>query len=180
MTSAAKASFSYLPRIIKSVTEGVKHFDTDRWTCLATDWSRQGIGFFLMQKWCNCSTLHPKCCNDGWKLVLAGGRFTRPAESRYSPVEGEMLGVMEGLHKAKHFILGCEKLIVAVDHKPLLSLLNDKSLADIDNPRLLMLKEKTLWFNFKVVWVPGRTNAGPDFMSRVKNPETTKQARIIV
>ena len=131
-----------------------------------------------MQKWCNCSSLHPKCCNDGWKLVLAGGRFTRPAESRYSPVEGEMLGVMEGLHKAKHFILGCEKLIVAVDHKPLLGLLNDKSLSDIDNPRLLMLKEKTLWFNFKVVWVPGRTNAGPDFMSRVKNQETTKQARI--
>ena len=164
--------------IINSVTEGVKHFEVDRWTCLATDWSRQGIGFFLMQKWCSCSNLHPKCCNDGWKLVLAGGRFTRPAESRYSPVEGEMLGVMEGLHKAKHFILGCEKLIVAVDHKPLLGLLNDKSLAEIDNPRLLMLKEKTLWFNFKVVWVPGRTNAGPDFMSRVKNQESTKQARI--
>ena len=40
-----------------------------------------------------------------------------------------------------------------------------------------MLKEKTLWFNFQVVWVPGRTNSGPDFMSRVRN-ETTKQARI--
>ena len=88
-----------------------------------------------------------------------------------------MLGVVEGLQKAKHFILGCEKLIVAVDHKPLLGLLNDKSLADIDNPRLLMLKEKTLWFKFQVVWVPGRNNSGPDFMSRVRN-ETTKQARI--
>ena len=73
-----------------------------------------------------------------------------------------MLGVVEGLQKAKHFILGCEKLIVAVDHKPLLGLLNDKSLADIDNPRLLMLKEKTLWFKFQVVWVPGRNNSGPD------------------
>lgn len=163
--------------IIRSVTDGVKHFDVNRWTCLATDWSRQGIGFFLMQKWCECSNLHPKCCHDGWKLVLAGGRFTKPAESRYSPVEGEMLGVVEGLHKAKHFILGCEKLIVAVDHKPLLGLLNDKSLADIDNPRLLMLKEKTLWFNFRVIWVPGHSNSGPDFMSRVKT-ETTKQARI--
>ena len=163
--------------IISAVTDGVKHFDVERWTCLATDWSRQGIGFFLMQKWCECSTLHPKCCTDGWKLVLAGGRFTKPAESRYSPVEGEMLGVVEGLYKAKHFVLGCEKLIVAVDHKPLLGLLNDKSLAEIDNPRLLMLKEKTLWFNFQVMWVPGRTNSGPDFMSRVRN-DTTKQARI--
>ena len=164
--------------IINSVTDGVKHFDVNRWTCLATDWSRQGIGFFLMQKWCSCSHLHPKCCKDGWKLVLAGGRFTKPAESRYSPVEGEMLGVVEGLNKAKHFILGCDKLIVAVDHKPLLGLLNDRSLADIDNPRLLMLKEKTLWFKFQVVWVPGSSNSGPDFMSRVKNDETTKQARI--
>ena len=119
--------------IINAVTEGVKHFDVERWTCLATDWSRQGIGFFLMQKWCKCSNLHPKCCNDGWKLVLAGGRFTKPAESRYSPVEGEMLGVVEGLNKPKHFVLGCKKLIVAVDHKPLLGLLNDKSLADIDH-----------------------------------------------
>ena len=159
--------------IINAVTEGVKHFDVERWTCLATDWSRQGIGFFLMQKWCLCSNLHPKCCNDGWKLVLAGRRFTRP--SRYSPVEGEMLGVVEGLNKAKHFVLGCEKLIVAVVHKPLLGLLNDKSLADIDNPRLIMLKEKTLWYNFQVVWVPGRTNSGPDFMSRLGS-ETTKQA----
>ena len=47
-----------------------------------------------------------------------------------------MLGVVEGLNKAKHFVLGCEKLIVAVVHKPLLGLLNDKSLADIDNPKL--------------------------------------------
>ena len=86
-----------------------------------------------------------------------------------------MLGVVEGLNKAKHFVLGCEKLIVAVVHKPLLGLLNDKSLADIDNPRLIMLKEKTLWYNFQVVWVPGRTNSGPDFMSRLGS-ETTKQA----
>ena len=48
-------------------------------------------------------------------------------------------------------MLGCPKLLLAVDHKPLLGLLNDKSLADIENPRLLSLKEKTLWFNFEVI-----------------------------
>merc|ERR1712020_839974 len=126
-------------KIIEAVEDGVKAFDTTRWTCLATDWSKQGIGFFLLQKFCQCEKLHPKCCNDGWKLVLAGGRFTKPNESRYSPVEGECLAVVEGLFKSKHFILGCEKLIVAVDHKPLLGILNEKSLADIDNPRLLGL-----------------------------------------
>ena len=87
-----------------------------------------------------------------------------------------MLGVVEGLHKARHFILGCEKLVVAVYHKPLLGLLNDRSLTDIDNPRLLMSKEKKLWFNFQFVWLPGRNNSGPDYMPRVNYG--TKEVRI--
>ncbi|VDH97839.1 Hypothetical predicted protein [Mytilus galloprovincialis] len=56
-------------------------------TCLATDWSVDGIGFFLMQKYCQCSSKTPTCCNDGWKLCLVGSRFTHPAESRYAPIE---------------------------------------------------------------------------------------------
>ena len=140
---------------------------------------KQGIGFFLMQKWCQCEKLHLSCCPEGWKLVLAGGRFTKPAESRYSPVEGELLAVTDALYKARHFVLGCDKLTVAVDHKPLLGILNDKSLADIENPRLLMLKEKTLWFNFNVIHVAGRLNSGPDYISRTAGTEaTTKEARV--
>ena len=134
--------------------------------------SRDKLVLLQIQKWCECQEIHPRCCNDGWRLVLAGGRFTKPAESRYSPDEGELLAVADALHKTRHFVLGFDKLVVAVDHKPLLGLLNDKSLADIDNPRLLMLKEKTLWFNFDVIWVPGSKNGGPDYMSR------TKEARL--
>ena len=67
---------------------------------------------------------------------------------------------------------------MAVDHKPLLGILNDKSL-DIENPRLLMLKEKTLWFNFNVIHVAGRLNSGPDYISRTAGAETTtKEARV--
>ena len=154
--------------IVKAVTNGVRYFDVKRKTCLATDWSRQGIGFFLLQKWCDCLEIHPRCCNDGWKLVLAGGRFTKPAESRYSPDEGELLAVADALYKSRHFVLGCENLVGAVDHKPLLGLLNDKSLGDIEKPRLLMLKEKTLWFCFDVMWIAGSRHCGPHYMSRTK------------
>ena len=35
-----------------------------------------------------------------------------------------------------------------------------------------MLKEKTLWFNFDVMWIAGAKNCGPDYMSR------TKEARL--
>ena len=102
--------------IIKAVTEGVRHFDVTRQTCLATDWSRQGIGFFLLQKWCECDQLHPRCCVDGWKLVLAWGRFTKLAESRYSPVEGKLFAVADALYKARHFVLGCDNSSLQLNH----------------------------------------------------------------
>ena len=165
--------------IVKCVEEGVKHFEVGRPTCLATDWSKQGLGFFLLQKWCNCVERKPGCCRDGWKLVLAGGRFTSPSESRYSPVEGECLAVADALNKAKHFVLGCPDLLVAVDHKPLLGVLNDKPLEEIENPRLLALKQKTLWYRFDMVHVPGKSHYGPDYMSRQgQGVESTREARV--
>ena len=84
------------------------------------------------------------CCTSGWKLALCNSRFTSSAERNYSPVEGEALAVAWGLKIGKYFLLGCSKLLIAVDHKPLLGIFNDKHLEDIDNPRLMNLKEKTL------------------------------------
>ena len=40
--------------MVDVVTEEVERFDMKRKTCLATDWSNSGIGFFLMQKYCSC------------------------------------------------------------------------------------------------------------------------------
>ena len=130
--------------IVNAVKTGVKTFDPKRITCLATDWSKIGIGFCLLQKTCSGQEVTPVCCPDGWVLVLCSSRYTSPAESRYSPVEGECLGVAWSLSKAKYFVLGCENLTVAVDHKPLLGILGEKSLDDIDNTILENLKEKTL------------------------------------
>ena len=102
----------------------------------------------------------------GWKLVLAGSRFTKPAETRYHPVEGEALAVQYALHKTRYFVLGRKELIITTDHRPLVRIFGDKELNAIDNPRLLNLKEKTLQFNFKIIHVPGKKNLGPDSMSR--------------
>ena len=51
--------------------------------------------------------------------MLVGSRFTHPKESRYAPIEGEALAVADALDKARHFVLGCNNLVIAVDHKPL-------------------------------------------------------------
>ena len=110
---------------------GVKTFNLGKVTCLATDWSKQGIGFTLLQKVCKCPIITPVCCNTGWSLVFAGSRFTSGAESRYSPVKSEALGVAWALEKSKHFTLGCPNLYVVVDHQPLLKVLGDRHLEDI-------------------------------------------------
>ena len=152
--------------IIQEIERGVRIFDKAKPTCLATDWSKEGIGFWMFQKHCRCMPVRPFCCNDGWKITLVGIRFTHAAESRYAPIEGEALAVADALDKARYFVLGCENLIVAVDHKPLLKLLADRALDDIPNSRLRNLKEKTLRYRFRIIHVPGMKNKAADAMSR--------------
>ena len=87
----------------------------------------------------------PRCCQDGWRLVLASGHFCNKAEQNYSPVEGEATAVARGLEDTKFYTLGCKDLYVATDHSPLVKILGDKSLADEENPRLARIKTRTLW-----------------------------------
>ena len=153
-------------KIANNVLEGITRFEVGRWTGLLTDWCKQGIGYLLVQKHCGCDEITPICCPGGWRVCMVGSRFTSAAEQNYSPVEGEMLAVADGLYKTRFYTQGCEKLIVGVDHKPLLGLLNGKPLDQIDNGRLLRLKEKTLGWRFKILHIPGKRNGGPDALSR--------------
>ena len=152
--------------ILKKVEDGIKTFDINKVTSLEPDWCKLGLGFHLRQKQCKCEELTPLCCEDGWSLVFAGSRFTRPAEKNYSPVEGECLAAEWAMNKCKYFLLGCKSFILGVDHKPLLGILNDKEMDQIDNRRLARLKEKTLKFNFTMVHIPGRLHKTADATSR--------------
>ena len=87
-------------KIIGLIEDGVRSFDPQLVTCLSPDWCKDGIGWILQQKTCECDTISPICCPDGWRLVLAGGRLTLPAESRYAPTEGECLAVAVGLEQS--------------------------------------------------------------------------------
>ena len=129
--------------IASLVQQGVRSFEPNRPTCLGTDWPKKGLGFTLLQKHCRCAMEDaPNCCRGGWHLVFTGSRFTTDAESSYEPVEGEALAVAYSLEKCCMFTLGCDDLLVATDHKPLVKILGDSSLDNIKNPRLFNLKEK--------------------------------------
>jgi hypothetical protein len=101
--------------IVNKIEHGVQIFDKSKPTCLATDWSKDGIGFWLFQKHCDCPAERPFCCKTGWKITLVGSRFTHTAKSRYAPIEGESLAVVDTFDKARFFVK------LSVQNKPLLS-----------------------------------------------------------
>ena len=75
------------------------------------------------------------------------------------------MAIADALHKAKHYVLGCKDLLLAIDHKPLVGVFG-MNLEDIENPRLLSLAERMMWFKFKIIHVHGKVNIGSDYMSR--------------
>ena len=90
----------------------------------------------------------------------SGSLFTDNAESRYAPGGVEALAIAEALEKCRPFVFGCQSLIIATVHKLLLKFFDDRELCDIKNARIFQVKEKTLMYRFKLVYVPGLWHAG--------------------
>ena len=152
--------------IIAAIRHGVQIFDPTRRTCLRPDWSLRGIGYYLLQKHCACSSTIPDCCPSGWRVTLAGSRFLSSAEKRYAPIEGEALAVAWGLEQTKYFTQGCDNLVVVTDHKPLTKIFGDRTLDEITNTRLFRLKQRTLMWRFDIRHLPGTSNKAADAASR--------------
>ena len=123
---------------------------------LQTDASRlNGLGFVLLQK-------H----RDGWRLVKCGSRFLSETESRYATIEQEMLAVTWATKKCDIYLRGAQHYDVITDHRPLVPILNSKSLNEIENPRLQRLREKLIPYNFTTFWKKGKDHCIPDALSR--------------
>ena len=137
-------------------TPVLAYFDASRPTALHTDATRlHGLGYCLLQ--------HQQ---GHWKLIQCGSRFVTDVESRYAAVELEMLAVTLAIRKCRLFLAGLPSFDVVTDHRPLIPILNQKSLAEIENPRLQRLREKLLPYNFSAVWKSGKTHCIPDALSR--------------
>ena len=129
--------------IVDLVRKGITTFKKDRVTCLTPDWSKEGMGFLLLQKHCSWTTDKALvCCPDGWHLIFAGSRFCIDAECRYTLSESEAAAIAWALEKYRMFVKGCPDRIVVTDHEPLRGLFDDRDLSKIQNSRLFRLKEK--------------------------------------
>ena len=159
--------------IIEAIREGVEIFDVRKRTCLRPDWSKQGIGYFLLQQHCACTSGIPDCCMGGWRITLAGSRFLSSAEQRYAAIEGEALAVAWGLEQTRYFTQGCDNVVVVTDHKPLVKIFGDRTLDEITNLRLFRLKQRTLPWRFDIVHLPGKSNYAADAASRHPSPSSS-------
>ena len=82
------------------------------------------------------------------------------------------MAVAWALDDTKFFTLGRDNLIVATDHKSLVKIYGDRSLDEITNTRIFHLKERTLAWRFKVIYVPGKNIPASDATSR--NPDSSR------
>ena len=123
---------------------------------LFSDASRHfGLGYLLVQR----------KKDNGLALIDCQSRSVTPTESRYSITELELLGIVWAVKRSDYFLRGIKHFTIVTDHRPLVGLFR-KQLNEIDNPRLLRLREKLLGFVFSVVWTPGRSHQMADALSR--------------
>ena len=78
------------------------------------------------------------------------------------------------------FVQGCETLIIATDHKPLLGIFNNRELSSFSNYRISKLKEKTLAYNVKIQYNPGKWNRGADAFSRYSAHSEKQDKQLIL
>ena len=141
------------------------HFIPDQPLRMETDASRKGLGFCLFQMG----------RDHIYRLLQVGSRHITPTESRYSVTEIELLAVVWALNKAKFFCQGAPDIDLIIDHRPLVSIINFKTLGDLTTPRIQRLRERLNRFpNAVAIWREGKKQVAADALSRspVDKPES--------
>ena len=146
--------------IVRAIEDGME-IDPSLETCIRTNWSKQGMGYYRCQKACQCPEVSLTCCSGSWQICLARSRFNSDAEAQYAPIEGEALAVAWALERSKFFTQGCDWLTVATDHKPLVSLLGQKSLDQVPNARLFRIKQRISMWKFRMIHFADVTSRNP-------------------
>lgn len=134
----------------------VKPFKRHLRTELLTDASRlHGLGFVLIQRE-----------DDGQlRLIDCGSCSLTDTQSRYATIELECLAIQWAIKKSSFYLKGHPGFTVVTDHRPLVGIFN-KSLTELDNPRLYRLRSELTTYSFEVTWVAGKTHLIADALSR--------------
>ena len=125
------------------------YYDRKKPVTLQCDYSENGIGVALVQ--------------EGRPVQFASKALVN-AEGDYSPIEGEMLGVVFGIKKFHHYLYG-RKFTVECDHKPLHHI--QRKNISLAPPRLRGMLRSVADYDYTLVHRPGREMVLPDALSRL-------------
>lgn len=128
-------------------------YDPAAKTKVSADASAFGLGAVLLQQ-------H----GDDWKPVAFASRAMNETEQRYAQIEKEALAATWACEKFSDYLLGLHFTIES-DHKPLVPLLNTKSLNSLP-PRILRFRLRLARFDYAVGHVPGKLLYTADTLSR--------------
>ena len=134
------------------------NFDGSSPLRLETDAAQsKGLG---MAPWQQSST-------GGWRWLQCASRHITGTEARYSATEIELLAVVWAAKKAHLFIAGADvELIAIVDHCPLISIINSKTLDELSTRHIVRLKEKLTPYRLNAMWRPWIEHKVVDCFSR--------------
>ena len=93
-------------------------------------------------------------------------------------VELELLAIARALQKARPFLEGIQ-FDIMTDHKPLIPIMNDYALSEIENKFLQRLKMKMSGFQFTAHWISGKDNIEADALSRAPVHQPTDRMRLM-
>lgn len=156
------AKFEISPEVEESVawckaqlsTAPILHFpDFNREFILTTDASQTAVGAVLAQE----GTL-------GEQPVAFASRRLAPAETRYSTIERELLGVVWAVEYFRPYLLG-RKFRIKTDHKPLVWVEKLKE----TSARISRWKEILAAYDFEITHTKGVDNVVADCLSRQVN-----------
>ena len=146
-STAQEKSFQLIKQMV-SATPLLKYYDPKEELTVQCDASDKGVGAALLQK--------------GQPIAFASRALTE-TETRYAPIEKEMLAVVFALHKFNQYVYG-RPVTVNSDHKPL-EAITKKPLRNAPK-RLQGMLLKTQKYDITVVYKPGIEMYLADTLSR--------------